>query len=700
MPATFPPEPVDGLLVAGFDAPVSTGSSARAGERPGALRGDRRAHAARGCAPSSTRRAAGEGWHERAAERLVARVAQKTRRSRCEALAQLRAAGRAPDLVCVVFSESDTVAHHFWRDHDPASPRHDPRALARRGAAPSPPCTRRSTPPAASCAPRSATDAALLRRLRPRQRRRRAPRRAPEPPARGVPACSRRRGGAARATGSRAPARDAALRVLPPRAREAAFRRAARRRRARSRAPRASAASTGARTARVLRGGEHAARRVDQPARARGRPARVAPADYERVRADVIDALLDWKLPAAAPVVARARRREEVYAGPLVARAPDVVVELALDARLRPLAGADAPRRRRRRVAALRSSDHELAGGRGRGMNGTHRPEGIWIEHGARARPRFASGAAPRSPTPRRDPRRARPRPRRGARRQRRSAPAARLHAPRRRRSSRERLRRLGYLDSDAHAAPELSLVFPVFDEEENLGPLLDERRSRSGAALGRELRDRGGGRRQPRRERARDRRAPRALHPEIRAVHHAANRGYGAALRSGLREARGELVFFSDADLQFDLDELERAARAHRRLRHRGRLPRAAARSLGPARARVGLGHARERALRPRRARHRLRLQAVPPRGARRDPDRVARRLREHRDPGARARGGLPHPPGAGDAPPAPRRPPDGREPARDRCARCSSSRRSTASCAPAPARRGAESVPAQPGS
>ncbi len=48
-----------------------------------------------------------------------------------------------------------------------------------------------------------------------------------------------------------------------------------------------------------------------------------------------------------------------------------------------------------------------------------------------------------------------------------------------------------------------------------------------------------------------------RALHPEIRAVHHPSNRGYGAALRSGLREARGELVFFSDADLQFDLGQL-----------------------------------------------------------------------------------------------------------------------------------------------
>jgi glycosyltransferase involved in cell wall biosynthesis len=42
-----------------------------------------------------------------------------------------------------------------------------------------------------------------------------------------------------------------------------------------------------------------------------------------------------------------------------------------------------------------------------------------------------------------------------------------------------------------------------------------------------------------------------------VRVVRHADNSGYGAALRSGLRVATGELVFFSDADLQFDLEEL-----------------------------------------------------------------------------------------------------------------------------------------------
>lgn len=102
---------------------------------------------------------------------------------------------------------------------------------------------------------------------------------------------------------------------------------------------------------------------------------------------------------------------------------------------------------------------------------------------------------------------------------------------------------------------PELSLVFPVFDEADNIGLLLSESLrlapilssdfeivvvddgSRDGSA--RIIEER------------------RRAEPRIRVVRHASNRGYGAALHAGLREARGEFVFFCDADLQFDLEEL-----------------------------------------------------------------------------------------------------------------------------------------------
>jgi dolichol-phosphate mannosyltransferase len=48
---------------------------------------------------------------------------------------------------------------------------------------------------------------------------------------------------------------------------------------------------------------------------------------------------------------------------------------------------------------------------------------------------------------------------------------------------------------------------------------------------------------------------------PHTRLLRHAANRGYGAALRTGFEAARFELVAFTDADCQFDLTDLGRLA-------------------------------------------------------------------------------------------------------------------------------------------
>ena len=134
MPASHPPEPVAGLLVAGFDAPVSTGTHERSASDPALYR----AVAARTGAwmrPDLDEAALADGWHERAVASLL--DASRARRDfALEALAQLRAGGGArPSLACIIFSESDTVAHHYWRDHDAASPRHDRNARAtRRGA--------------------------------------------------------------------------------------------------------------------------------------------------------------------------------------------------------------------------------------------------------------------------------------------------------------------------------------------------------------------------------------------------------------------------------------------------------------------------------------------------------------------------------------------------------------------------------------
>lgn len=53
--------------------------------------------------------------------------------------------------------------------------------------------------------------------------------------------------------------------------------------------------------------------------------------------------------------------------------------------------------------------------------------------------------------------------------------------------------------------------------------------------------------------------RATAAKDPRVRLVSHDHNRGYGEALRTGFRAARLDLVFFTDADNQFDPEDLER---------------------------------------------------------------------------------------------------------------------------------------------
>jgi predicted AlkP superfamily phosphohydrolase/phosphomutase len=374
VPATFPPEPVRGLLVSGFDAPVSTGSDARQASDP-ALYRRIAARVGPWMRPDLDEGAHAQGWHEQAVGVLLRRIERKT----AFALAALdelrRTAGARPELVVVVFSESDTVAHHFWRDHDPASPRHDPTASeVRRGAVAAvymrldaacaelraaygedAPCVVLSDHGSGGSARRVVhlgrrlADAGLLRRARA--------------------------GGAGLDRIARS-ARDLALRTLPPRAAQALFRRAR---------------PAAARLESQVRFGGIDWRRTaafsedvnTQPGvwlNLRGREARgcVDASDAERVRREAIDCLLDWKLPDGGPIVARALPREEVHRGPFAHRAPDVVVELAEDAGY-PLVLVPTPWSDRGAGSLRLLGEGELAGGRGRGTNGTHRRHGIWI---------------------------------------------------------------------------------------------------------------------------------------------------------------------------------------------------------------------------------------------------------------------------------------------------------------------------------
>lgn len=44
---------------------------------------------------------------------------------------------------------------------------------------------------------------------------------------------------------------------------------------------------------------------------------------------------------------------------------------------------------------------------------------------------------------------------------------------------------------------------------------------------------------------------------PQLKVVHHEKNLGYGSALQSGFKAATKELVFYTDGDAQFDINEL-----------------------------------------------------------------------------------------------------------------------------------------------
>jgi glycosyltransferase involved in cell wall biosynthesis len=109
-----------------------------------------------------------------------------------------------------------------------------------------------------------------------------------------------------------------------------------------------------------------------------------------------------------------------------------------------------------------------------------------------------------------------------------------------------------------AARVPALSYFFPAHNEEANLEALVEEALEALPAFADRfEVIAVDDGSRDATPAIA-DRLA--AAHPGIvRAVHHPTNLGYGAALRSGFRAARYELVCFTDGDRQFRVADLGR---------------------------------------------------------------------------------------------------------------------------------------------
>lgn len=120
-PATWPPERLEhGVFISGWDAPVAFEAD-RSFVWPPAM------HDAIVARFGPTRfddvgefDADRPGWHDALPGELVARVQRKTE------LARWLLQRESWDLFAFYFGESDTAGHHLWAHHDPESPRHPP----------------------------------------------------------------------------------------------------------------------------------------------------------------------------------------------------------------------------------------------------------------------------------------------------------------------------------------------------------------------------------------------------------------------------------------------------------------------------------------------------------------------------------------------------------------------------------------------
>jgi predicted AlkP superfamily phosphohydrolase/phosphomutase len=378
LPGTYPPEAVNGCMVSGFDTPVTTRADASFVWPPALVP----LVESIGGFPFADFQEfrIGPGWYHMALERLLRGVEVKTR------LAETLLRREPWDCFLVLFGESDTAAHHFWKFHDAASLRYDADGARELGDALL--CVYRALDSAIGALQSAAPSASVLlvsdhgfggvgakaiylNRWLEAMGFQRADHEMP---------------------GGRAAARlkRLALRNIPASWQARAFR---------------------------FRGGQWASR-LESRARFAGirwnqtrafseelnyfpsvwlnvngrDPAgTVAASDYERVRDDLCAAAETWRDPEhGKPIVHRAWRREDLYHGPWLQYAPDVVFELALDAgyTYTCLPSHSAPS-----TASVRILEGaELAGGKLTGMSGSHRPEGVFLLKGDGVRPGLIRG--------------------------------------------------------------------------------------------------------------------------------------------------------------------------------------------------------------------------------------------------------------------------------------------------------------------
>ena len=380
VPGTYPPEPVNGVLVAGFDSPVTTRLDGRFVHPRSLHREISRRFGPYPVADIQELRI-GPGWHERARTRLLRTIRKKTE------IAKFLMKNGEWDLFMLLFGESDTAAHHFWMFHDAESPRRREgdgegfdsvlgevyealdEAVGELAAEAGPDC------PLLVLSDHgfggSGNTVFYLNRWLASE------------------GLLEFRGGASGGSG-RTPVHAAvdaskklALRWMPPRLQEFFFR----------------------------AGGGFVASRIESASRfgginwhgtaayseelnyapsirinLRGREPSgiVPPSEFEETRSRIAAAAEQLRNPfSGAPVVKKAHRREDLYSGPETAAAPDLLLEMAFEEsgtgeysyNCLPSGGMGGD--------CFRLLDEgELTGAKGAGMNGSHRKEGIFYLRG------------------------------------------------------------------------------------------------------------------------------------------------------------------------------------------------------------------------------------------------------------------------------------------------------------------------------
>lgn len=372
VPTTYPPEPVNGVMVGGFDSPVATGIDGSF-VHPRAFYDEMRAAVGPYTITDFQELRIGPGWHDAALPKILAAVDRK------RDLARWVLGRERWDVMMVLFGEADTASHHFWMFADPGSPRFDARRAVRfRGALRD--VYRRLDDALGSIVaalPADATvvvasdhgfggagttvlhlnrwlaDAGFLHLRRG---------------AGALPARIVRR------------ARRLALLGLPRGVQERVVRRGGRQLARRLEGWSRFGAIDMARTVAFSEELNYAPS-IWLNVRGRDPLGTVEPGtEYDALVERIRVRLREWRHPATGATIVRAvHRRDEIYAGPYVEGAPDLVMELALEDGYSFVClptRADDPAA----IRALRPD--EYVAGKGGGMNGSHRAAGLWAAAG------------------------------------------------------------------------------------------------------------------------------------------------------------------------------------------------------------------------------------------------------------------------------------------------------------------------------